>query len=76
MDEKHQHDDKFKHIGVPTMSGDSPPDEEAFSCSWRVIVNVLALLSCYFSATWALGIPTSSIGFIVERFPEGSSPSA
>jgi MFS family permease len=37
-----------------------------------MVLNVAALISCYLTSSWGIGVPNSCIGFIVEAFPEGA----
>lgn len=46
-------------------------DEEPTNFSWDydVITNLSALYSCYFASAWAMGVPSSSLAYIMMEYP-------
>lgn len=51
-------------------------DEDNFKWDFDVVTNLLALYMAYFSSTWAISVPSSSIAFIMYEFPSDHSTTA
>jgi len=75
-DEKPSLHQSEKEPGTPSDPEHQQPEEELFKWDLAICTNLLALFMCYFSSTWGLLVPTSSIAFIVEQFPDGAGKSA
>ncbi|KAH0835384.1 hypothetical protein AYO21_11745 [Fonsecaea monophora] len=52
--------------------------ESSQNFKWDITLylNLTALLFCYFASTWGLLVPSSSIPFILQAYPEGASRAA
>lgn len=53
------------HVELP----ETLTEEESFKWNLDVVANISALYLIYFSSTWALSVPASSIAYIIYAYP-------
>ncbi|KFZ03435.1 hypothetical protein V502_10950 [Pseudogymnoascus sp. VKM F-4520 (FW-2644)] len=60
--------DQATHVEtIDDHSNDEDPTN--FSWDYDVITNLSALYCCYFSSAWAMGVPSSSLAYIMMEYP-------